>query len=96
MEYSESFPRGSSVTITAHGDFRIEARRMSDGWRVTSVEESSGHRHEFYVQGGVIYHVDLWNETKRFVVGRPVQRIMDSEKEAILRSVGVCEDDLTA
>src|ERR1700759_3562670 len=55
LEYSESFPTGSSVTISPFGDFRIEARRMADGWKVTSVEESSGHRHEFYVQGGVIY-----------------------------------------
>jgi hypothetical protein len=69
---------------------------MSEGWRVSSVDESSGHRHEFYVQGGVIYHVDLWNESNRFVVGRPVQRIMDSEREAILHSVGLCEEDLTA
>jgi hypothetical protein len=92
-----SAPRRSSLTITAYGDFRIETRGVSEGWWVTSVDESNGNRHDFYVQGGVIYHIGLGNQSTQFIVGRPVQRIMDSEKQAILHAVSVCEEDkLTA
>jgi hypothetical protein len=93
LEYSAGFPSRSALNITAYDDFRIETRGTSEGWRVATVDESNGNRHEFYVQGGVIYRVDPWSESTRFVVGRPVERISDSERQAILHAVRFCEHD---
>jgi hypothetical protein len=77
----------SSVTITAHDDFRVEARSAMGGWKITSIDQTSGLRHEFYVQDGVIFHISLYGEPGQFVVGRAVGRLSDSERQAILHAV---------
>jgi hypothetical protein len=79
--------QGSSLTITGSDEFRIEMRGIAAGWRVSSIDQASGIRHEFYVESGVIYHVDLYDHSTKFLVGRPVQRIMETERQAILEAV---------
>src|ERR1700754_1557184 len=79
--------QGSSLTITGSDEFRIEMRGIATGWRVSSIDQASGIRHEFYVESGVIYHVDLYDHPTKFLVGRPVQRIMETERQAILEAV---------
>jgi hypothetical protein len=76
-----------TVTITAFGGFKIEARGFSGGWRISSTDEETGIRREFYVHERVIYHMSLWNQSTEFVVGGRVNRIRDSERQAILQAV---------
>ena len=89
-EAAESFrvvEQGTREIVAVEG-FRVEALKLSTGWRVNSINESTGVAHEFYVHEGIIYHVRLWNHSTQFVVGNCVMRIMDSEKQAILYAVG--------
>jgi hypothetical protein len=83
---SSSIASGS-VTISAFGGFKIEARTLSTGWRVSSTDQATGIQHEFYIHDGAIYHVSLWNQSAQFVVGCRVKRIRESEKRAILQAV---------
>jgi hypothetical protein len=76
------------LNISAHEGFQVEARTTSGGWRVASIDQSSGVRHEFYVQGGGIFHVDLWGHSGEYIVGRRVERISNAERQAVLRAVG--------
>jgi hypothetical protein len=86
-ESTESSAERSALTITGSDEFRIEMRGMQAGWRVSSIDQATGIRHEFYVESGVIYHVDVYDHPTKFLVGRPVQRIMDTERQAILEAV---------
>jgi hypothetical protein len=84
-------------TIGGVENFKIEATPMLSGsrilgWRITSDDQTTGLRHEFYVSEGRIHHVQFqasppWNHSSQFVVGSKVRRIMESEKRAILRAV---------
>jgi hypothetical protein len=76
-----------STTIAMFEDFRIEARAALSGWRIASIDRETGIQHDFYVQQGEIYHLSLWKHTDQFMVGRPVNQIRDSEKQAILQVV---------
>jgi hypothetical protein len=74
--------------VSVIGTYRIETRGTATGWRVTSIDQSTGAAHEFFVHDGAIYHVSLWNNSSQFVVGARVKKIMDSERHAILEAVG--------
>jgi hypothetical protein len=75
-------------------DFRIEGSSIGggSGWRITTVHEISGVKHEFFVHASQIYHVQFqspppWSHLTRFVIGGRVKRILASEKEAILAAI---------
>jgi hypothetical protein len=85
---------GNALKVRFFQDFRIEGTSLGDGscWRVTTIHETVGVKHEFFVHSGQIYHVQFhtpapWSHLTRFVVGHRVKRILASEKKAILAAV---------
>jgi hypothetical protein len=83
--------------IGVFGNFKIEATPLLSGsrilgWRITTNDQTTSLRHEFYVSEGRIHHVQFqssppWNHSSQFVVGGKVRRIMEAEKRAILRAI---------
>jgi hypothetical protein len=83
--------------IGVFGNFKIEATPVLSGsrilgWRITSNDQTTSLRHEFYVSEGRIHHVQFqspppWDHSSQFVVGGKVKRIMESERRAILQAV---------
>jgi hypothetical protein len=85
---------GNAPRVRFFQDFRIEGTSLGDGssWRVTTIDETFGVKHEFFVHAGQIYHVQFhspapWSHLTRFVVGSRVKRIQASEKQAILAAI---------
>jgi hypothetical protein len=82
---------GRFENFTIEGTSVLNGSRIL-GWRITSNDQTTSLRHEFYVSEGRIHHVQFqssppWNHSSQFVVGRKVRRIMESEKRAILRAI---------
>ena len=90
-------PTEKASMIRVFGNFTIEATSVLNGsrilgWRITSKDKTTSLQHEFYVSEGRIHHVQFqssppWSHSSQFVVGRKVRRIMESEKQAILRAI---------
>jgi hypothetical protein len=75
------------------GKFVVESTGLSNGWRVTTTDTTTGVQRNFYVHSGQIHHINFhapapWNHSTPFVVGRRVKRITDSEMRAIRRAIG--------
>jgi hypothetical protein len=82
--------------IVCLGDYTIAATWMSAGtgvgWRITTTDRSTSVQHEFFLNRGLVYHVQFqssrpWSHHTPFVLGSRVKRIIPSEKEAILQCV---------
>jgi hypothetical protein len=75
-----------------YGKFVVEATNLSSGWRITTIDPTTGVQHNFYVREGQIHHINFhasppWNHSTPFVVGSRVRRITDSEVRAIRRAI---------
>jgi hypothetical protein len=75
------------LQITVVDDFRIEARCMLSGWKVTSIDLTTGLQHSYYVQDNEVYHLDVFKDSPHGVVGNRVNRMREEERFAILQGV---------
>jgi hypothetical protein len=84
------------MQVGVFGDFKIAGTSMPTatglGWRITTTDQNTGLKHEFFVNQDQIYHVQShssppWSHESPFVVGRRVKRILAAEKLAIQQAV---------
>jgi hypothetical protein len=59
-----------AVKIGVFGNFKIEGSSVGTSsrvlaWRATVTDETTGLRHEFYIRGGKIYHVQFYSSPPR-------------------------------
>jgi hypothetical protein len=92
-----TFEEVTQCKIRDFGELTIKGTSFSNGsrlvgWRVTAVDQSTGYGHEYWVQDGRMFHVQLatsppWTHRTPFVIGDPVKRVEPSAKAAVLQAV---------